>query len=130
VRLGLSRYCGHTSYHHALVEGTTRIHLEGQPAGIVTPQEAGFAANNYAAMLGEQTEGSVRASGARAQGSRGSASATYRDPPPVAPSGRLGVAELRAADVSAASGGLSVAWIPKAGRNDLRGRGARTGAAK
>jgi ProQ/FINO family len=36
VRLGLSRYCGHTGYHHALVEGTTRIHLEGQPAGIVT----------------------------------------------------------------------------------------------
>jgi sRNA-binding protein len=52
VRLRLSRYCGHIGYHHALVEGATRIDLEGQPAGLVTPQEAGFAANNYAAMLG------------------------------------------------------------------------------
>jgi hypothetical protein len=110
------------------VEGTTRIHLEGQPAGIVTPQEAGFAANNSAAMRGEQTEGSVRASGARAQATP----EARRRPtviPAVAPSGRLGLAELRAADVTAASGGLSVAWIPKARRNDLRGRGARTGAA-
>jgi ProQ/FINO family len=37
VRLGLSRYCGHIGYHHALVEGATRIDIEGRPAGIVTP---------------------------------------------------------------------------------------------
>jgi sRNA-binding protein len=105
VRLGLSRYCGHIGYHNALVEGATRIDLDGQPAGIVTAQEAGFAAKNYAAML----EAAVRKQKARceqaAQGHKAAAEARQRptviEPaaagPPVAPSGRLGLAELRAA---------------------------------
>src|SRR5262245_47090831 len=51
ARIGLSRYCRQIGYHHALVERATRIDLDGQPAGIVTPQEAKFAAKSYAAML-------------------------------------------------------------------------------
>ena len=51
ARVGLSRYCGQIGYHHVLVEGATRIDLDGQPAGIVTPQEARFAAKNYSTML-------------------------------------------------------------------------------
>jgi ProP effector len=51
VRLGVSRYCRHLAYQHALVEGAARIDLDGQPAGIVTLEEAAFAAKNYTAML-------------------------------------------------------------------------------
>jgi len=105
VRLGLSRYCGHIGYQNALVEGATRIDLDGQPAGIVTSQEAGFAAKNYAAML----EASVRKQKARceraAHGHKAAAEARQRPTvigpaaaaPPVTSSGRLGLAELRAA---------------------------------
>ena len=105
VRLGLSRYCGHIGYHRALVEGATRIDLDGQPAAIVTPQEAGFAAKNYAAML-EAAVGKQKArSEQAAQGHKAAAEARQRptviEPaaaaPPVAPSARLGLAELRAA---------------------------------
>jgi sRNA-binding protein len=51
-RLGVSRYCRHLAYQHALVEGAARIDLDGQPAGVVTHKEAAFAAKNYTAMLG------------------------------------------------------------------------------
>src|SRR5262245_41404990 len=78
VRLGLSRYCGHIGYHHALVEGATRIDLEGQPAGIVTPQEAGFAANNYAAMLEAAVSKQKARCGQAAQGHKAAAEARRR----------------------------------------------------
>jgi ProP effector len=105
MRLGLSRYCGHIGYHHALVEGATRIDLDGQPAGIVTPQEAGFAAKNYAAMLEAAVSKRKARSEQAAQGHTAAAEACQRPtviepaaaPRPVAPSGRLGLVELRAA---------------------------------
>jgi sRNA-binding protein len=105
VRLGLSRYCGQVGYHHALVEGATRIDLDGQPAGIVTPQEAGFAAKNYAAVLEAAVSKQKAWCALAAQGHKAAAEARQRPiaiapaaaAPPVAPSGRLGLAELRAA---------------------------------
>jgi ProP effector len=51
ARLGLHRYCRHIAYQHALVEGAIRIDLDGQSAGIVTHQEAAYAAKNYEAIL-------------------------------------------------------------------------------
>jgi sRNA-binding protein len=105
LRLALPRYCRHIDYQHALVEGATRIDLDGQPAGIVTSQEAGFAAKNYAAMLEATVSKQKARSEHAAQGYKANTEARQRAsviepavaPRPVAPSGRLGLAELRAA---------------------------------
>src|SRR5262245_39028071 len=51
ARVGLRRYCIQIAYLHALIEGATRIDLDGQPAGVVTAEEAAAAAKAYAAML-------------------------------------------------------------------------------
>jgi sRNA-binding protein len=103
--LALPRYCRHIAYQHALVEGAIRIDLDGQPAGIVTSEEAAFAAKNYAAML-EAAVGKQKARCEQAAQERKTAAEARQRPtviepaaaaPPVAPSGRLGFAELRAA---------------------------------
>ena len=40
IRRLLSRYCNHARYRHALKEGAVRVDLQGQPAGVVTVEEA------------------------------------------------------------------------------------------
>src|SRR5262245_31889861 len=105
ARIGLSRYCRQISYHYALVEGATRVDLNGQPAGIVTPQEARFAKKNYVAMFEAAMSKQKGRCEQEAQGPKTAAEARQRpaviEPaaaaPAVAPSARLGLAELRAA---------------------------------
>jgi len=93
ARIGLSRYCRQIGYHHALVEGATRIDLDGPPAGIVTPQEARFAKKNYVAML----EAAVTKQKGRRERPRPAVIEPAAAAPAVASSARLGLAELRTA---------------------------------
>lgn len=105
ARIGLSRYCGQIGYHQALVEGAARIDLDGQPAGIVTPQEARFAKKNYVAMLEAAVSKQKGRCEQTAQGHKAAPEARQRPAvikpaaaaPAVAPTARLGLAELRAA---------------------------------
>ena len=105
ARIGLSRYCRQIGYHQALVEGATRIDLDGQPAGIVTPQEARFAKKHYVAMLEAAVSKQKGRCEQATQGPKTAAEARQRpaviEPavaaPAVAPPARLGLADLRTA---------------------------------
>ena len=122
ARIGLSRYCRQIGYHQALVEGATRIDLDGQPTGIVTPQEARFAKKNYVAMLEAGASKQKGRCEQAAQGRKTAAELRQRpaviEPAAAAPSGRLGLAELRAAGSQRREGGLNVALITKARQQD------------
>jgi ProP effector len=49
--IGLRSYCGSSAYLSALREGATRIGLDGQPTGVVNPQEEKFAAAQLAEKI-------------------------------------------------------------------------------
>jgi sRNA-binding protein len=49
MRKALAGYADSTGYLRALTEGAIRIDLDGNPAGIVTPEQAEFAAQRLAA---------------------------------------------------------------------------------
>jgi ProP effector len=45
VKIVLRIYGDHLSYHEAMIEGAARVDLNGNPAGVVTDNEARWAAN-------------------------------------------------------------------------------------
>jgi ProP effector len=45
VKIVLGIYADHLSYHEAMIEGAARVDLNGNPAGVVTDNEARWAAN-------------------------------------------------------------------------------------
>lgn len=47
----LAYYVNTASYHKSVVEGATRVDLDGQPAGIVTAEEAKYSIDRHQAKL-------------------------------------------------------------------------------
>jgi sRNA-binding protein len=100
-------YCGHRMYLLAVCEGAVRVDLDGNPAGIVTAEEAAKAradlnrldaASDHRALEAQQARAAARAARkARCAAKKALASPLPPAPPAPPPGPRVGLSGLKAA---------------------------------